>query len=155
MNIRRATKSDVDIVFEMTKQLAIYEKEIDNFTANKQFFLEHVLCDKPKHECYLIENDQNNIVGMGSVCLMLGTYTASFKLNLLDFYVQEEHRGKGYGIGFFKFLAQEAKTRNCSVIFWGVYDWNELARKLYEKVGKPHNDTLLYSMDLEKIEALL
>ena len=56
---------------------------------------------------------------------------------------------------FMQFLANEAIKRDCRQIFWGVYDWNQLARGLYDKVGKPHHDTVIYSMGPDEIKEIL
>lgn len=155
MNIRRAVASDVETVMDLTKRLAVYEREGAIFNVNKEFFLENILCEEPKAECYLIENDKGDVVGMGELFVTLSTYTASYKLNLQDFYILPEFRGQGFGKAFMKFLAEEARKRNCVRVFWGVYDWNELARGLYEKVGKPHHDTVIYSMGPDEIQEML
>lgn len=154
MKIRRATKDDVKIVFQMTKELAAYEKDSEHFKADENFFLQNVLGKNSKLECYLIEDDQAGVVGMGEIYVMPSTYDGAWKMNLQDFYIREAYRGKGYGKAFLKFLAQEALARGCIKIGWTVYSWNALARTLYDKVGKHHEDVGVYGMDIQHIENL-
>lgn len=155
MNIRIAKKEDLKTVIELTHALAIYEKEGEIFSADEDFFLNNILCENPKAECYLIENDAGEVVGMGEIFVSLSTYTSSYKLNLQDFYICEPSRGKGYGRAFMQFLALEAQKRGCTRICWGVYKWNKVARALYDKVGTEHDDTAVYSMDVSQIKAIL
>lgn len=155
MNIRLATKDDLQIVMQLTKELATYEKEGDTFHADEKFFLDNILCNNSKAECYLIEDDKDGVVGMGEIFITLSTYTSTYKLNLQDFYIRESYRGKGYGKDFMRFLASEAKKRGCTRICWTVYTWNDLARGLYNHVGQNHDDVTSYSMGPEHIEAML
>jgi len=155
MTIRLATKHDLQIVIQLTKELATYEKEGDIFQADEKFFLDNILCDEPKAECYLIENEAGDAVGIGEIFITLSTYTSTYKLNLQDFYVRPDYRGRGHGKEFMKFLAQQAKERNCSMVCWSVYAWNELARGLYDHVANAHEDVVPYSMGPDEIEALL
>jgi len=135
MNIRKATVDDLKIVIELTRELAIYEKEGDIFQADEKFFLNNVLGENAQVECYLIEDEAGEVVGMGEVFQTLSTYISTYKLNLQDFYIRESSRGKKYGKNFLKFLSKLAKERGCTRLCWGVYDWNALARGLYDKVG--------------------
>jgi len=122
MNIRKAKKSDLNTVMDLTKKLAVFEREAKSFNVSKDFFLKNILCENPKAECYLIENEEGQVVGMGELFVTLSTY---------------------------------AIKRDCRQIFWGVYDWNQLARGLYDKVGKPHHDTVIYSMGPDEIKEIL
>jgi len=87
MNIRKAKKSDLNTVMDLTKKLAVFEREAKSFNVSKDFFLKNILCENPKAECYLIENEEGQVVGMGELFVTLSTYTGSYKLNLQDFYI--------------------------------------------------------------------
>ena len=154
MKIRPATKNDLEVIIQFTKELAAYERHGD-IEVDKEFFLENFFGANPRLECFLIEDDGGQVIGMGEVFVTLSTHTSSYVLNLHDFYICEASRGKGYGKGFMRFLAQEAKRRECSRVAWGVCDWNKQAINLYDKVGgSVYEGIICYSLLEKEIDLL-
>ena len=46
-----------------------------------------------------------------------------------------EYRGKGYGTGLLKKLAQIAVERGCGRLEWWCLDWNQPSIDLYRSLG--------------------
>jgi GNAT superfamily N-acetyltransferase len=143
MNIRPATKDDITTIWQLTREIAEYEKALEHFKVTEDYFLKNLFGDRPLFECYLIE-DADETVGMGEIFITPHTYQGGYTLNLQDFIIREKYRGKGYGEKFMKFIARLALDRECSRINWSVIDWNEPAIKFYEKIGaiRPRNINL-------------
>jgi GNAT superfamily N-acetyltransferase len=49
--------------------------------------------------------------------------------------VRQAYRGKGYGNGMLKKLAEIAVERHCGRFEWSVLDWNEPAINFYKAKG--------------------
>ena len=129
LEIRKATLGDIDAIYALVKELAIYENEGDAVTATladyKRDFLEE-LWDST------LATDDGNIVG---ITIYFNTYsTWKGKMFWLeDFVVTEDYRRSGVGQILWDALLAEAKATNCVMMKWQVLDRNQPALKFYEK----------------------
>ncbi|MCP2337220.1 GNAT family N-acetyltransferase [Actinomadura rupiterrae] len=62
---------------------------------------------------------------------------------LQDLFVDESVRGKGVARGLIEAVADEARKRDVSRLYWTTQEHNATARLLYDKVAK-HNGFLRY-----------
>lgn len=139
--IRKGKKEDLDQVLELIKELALYEKAIDQVTIS----LEDLELDGfGKHPFYwfIVAEYQNKIIGISFYFIRYSTWKGKF-LFLEDFIVQEKWRGNGVGAMLFEAtikIALEMKTKG---MFWQVLDWNEPALNFYNKYDSIIENTWL------------
>lgn len=129
LEIRKATLADVEAIYALVKELAVYENEGDAVTATlsdykRDFLLE--LWDST------VATDNGKVVG---ITIYFNTYsTWKGKMFWLeDFVVTEQYRRTGLGQMLWDAIIAEAKATNCVMMKWQVLDWNKPALSFYEK----------------------
>ena len=125
--IRTATLKDLPFIHNLVRELAIYEKEENEFTATlamyENDFAENVFQS-------IIADVNGEIVGMVLYYLTYSTWKGKM-MYLEDFVVNEKFRGRGIGKLLYDAFIQEAKDKNCMLTKWQVLDWNEPAIQFY------------------------
>ncbi len=74
-------------------------------------------------------------VGIANCLHSFSTFKASPVLNIHDFAVLEQARGKGVGVGLLKEIEYLARAHGCCKITLEVLSENHPAKALYQKVG--------------------
>ena len=70
-------------------------------------------------------------------------------------YVKPEYRGKGYGKGLLKKLAQIAVERDCRRLEWCCLDWNKPSIDFYLSLGaKPMDEWTTYRLAGDTLKKL-
>src|SRR5690606_11995182 len=131
--IRKAKKEDMSAVFQLIKDLAIFEKEPDavDITIND---LERDGFDGiPQFECFVGEID-HNIEGIALFYNRYSTWKGR-ALHLEDLIVREDKRGLGLGTALLDAVVKYGHQLGVKRINWEVLDWNEPAIAFYEKKG--------------------
>ncbi len=153
--IRKAQILDVSLILQMIKELAAYEKLLDEVITDEKTLLKSLFED-PKGPEVLIIEEKENPIGFVLFFHNFSTFLGKKGIYIEDLYIKEEYRGKGYGEAIFKEICKIAKERNCGRIEWWVLDWNERAIKFYKKIGAiPMKDWTVFRMTDEGIEKLL
>jgi len=134
-NYRMATAVDIDVVYNFIKDLAKYEKQEKEMVASSSCIYEGLFGQSPKAFCVLAENKADGVVGFALSYYTYSTFLGKAGIYIEDLFVKEKARGKGFGKGFFRFLAQKAKDEDCGRIEWSVLDWNEPSIKFYKSLG--------------------
>ncbi|KJS58643.1 GNAT family N-acetyltransferase [Streptomyces rubellomurinus] len=57
---------------------------------------------------------------------------------LQDLFTAPETRGQGVGRALIEAVADWARARDCSRVYWITHETNETARRLYDKVAENH-----------------
>ncbi|WP_369185265.1 N-acetyltransferase family protein [Streptomyces sp. Y1] len=57
---------------------------------------------------------------------------------LQDLFTAPETRGRGVGRALIEAVADWARARDCSRVYWITHETNETARRLYDKVAENH-----------------
>ena len=130
---RFAQKEDTKLILQFIKELAEYEKMLDEVVANEEI-LEDWLFNKQKAEVIFVLEDQKE-VGFALFFHNFSTFLGRAGIYLEDLYVKEEYRGKGYGKALLKKLAQIALERNCGRLEWWCLDWNKPSIDFYLSLG--------------------
>src|SRR5205085_9814052 len=63
------------------------------------------------------------------------TFLGQPGIYLEDLFVDEQHRGKGFGKALLVYLAKLAIERGCGRLEWWVLDWNEPSINFYKSLG--------------------
>jgi GNAT superfamily N-acetyltransferase len=134
LRIRAATKADSELVFSFIRDLAEYEKLLDDVVASpadveRALFAEHprVLCD--------IAEWEGRAAGFALWFYNFSTFRGRHGIYLEDLFVRPAFRGKGIGKALLRNLAARAVQEGCARVEWWVLDWNEPSIKFYESLG--------------------
>ena len=152
-NIRVATIEDTEIIFELIKKLAIYEKMENEVVGTIKDLRENIF--EKKLVSVLIAEENNIAVGFALYFFNYSTFLGKKGLYLEDVFVNPEYRGKGYGKALLVELAKIAQTENCGRMEWSVLNRNQPAIDFYQSIGaKPMKEWTIYRLDAEKIKNL-
>ncbi|MCQ2362649.1 MAG: GNAT family N-acetyltransferase [Acidaminococcaceae bacterium] len=145
MDYRFATEKDVGLILHFIKELAIYEKLLDQVTADEAT-LKTWIFDKGKAEV-IFPLDNGKEVGYALFCNNFSTFLGKAGIYLEDLYVMPEYRGKGYGKGLIQTLAKIAVERGCGRLEWACLDWNRPSIDFYLSLGAvPMSEWTVYRM---------
>lgn len=143
VNFRYAERKDVSLILHFIRELADYEKMLDEVVSDEKT-LEEWIFDKQKAEVIFALED-NKEVGFALFFHNFSTFLGRAGIYLEDLYVQPECRGKGYGKALFKKLASIAVERGCGRLEWWCLDWNKPSIDFYLSLGaEPMSDWTVY-----------
>ena len=151
--IRKATEIDTELIFDLIKKLAVYEKMENDVVASVEQLKENIF----KNNFAEVVNAEENSkpVGFALYFFNFSTFLGKPGLYLEDLYVEEDCRGKGYGKKLLLHLVKIAKEKNCGRMEWSVLDWNEPSIKFYESLGaKGMDEWTVYRLDSETMDQL-
>ena len=132
-NIRFATENDVEFIFEMIKELAVYEKAADKVETSIEQIREDGFGEKAYYKAVILELD-NKAVGMALFYNRYSTWKGK-SLYLEDLYIRPEFRGNGLGMMGMQWLAEYAVETKCYRFEWQVLDWNEPSIQFYKTLN--------------------
>ena len=143
ITIRQGVKKDLPLVLKLIKELADYEKSLDEVTITLQDLENDGFGDRPYYQ-FLIAEDEKKIIGLSFYFIRYSTWKGKI-LHLEDFVITEEYRNKGVGSLLFKKTVAICKKLNLNAMTWQVLDWNEPAINFYKK-HKADFETWLHGM---------
>lgn len=152
-SIRKAERADVPLILKFIKELASYEKMLDEVVATESI-LEEWIFDKQKAEViFAMENGEE--VGFALFFHNFSTFLGRAGIHLEDLYVRPDFRGKGYGTALLKELARIAVERGCGRLEWWCLDWNQPSIDFYLSLGaQAMDDWTTYRIDGDTLQAL-
>lgn len=143
MKFRYAERKDTKLILQFIKELADYEKMLDEVVADETI-LEEWLFDKQKAEVIFVLEEEKE-VGFALFFHNFSTFLGRSGIYLEDLYVRPQYRGKGYGKAILKKLASIAVERGCGRLEWWCLDWNKPSIDFYLSLGaEPMNDWTVY-----------
>lgn len=143
MEFRYARKEDVPTILHFIKELAEYEKMLDEVIATEELLTEWIF-EKQKAEV-IFALEEGKEVGFALFFHNFSTFLGRAGIYLEDLYVKPEFRGKGYGKGLLKQLARIAVERGCGRMEWWCLDWNKPSIDFYLFLGaEPMKDWTVY-----------
>jgi len=131
ITIRQGTKEDLPQVLELIKELAVYEKALDQVDNTVQRMEQDGFGHHPVFDFFVAESD-GFILGTSIFYYRYSTWKGK-RLYLEDLVVREAKRGAGIGKLLFEKTIERAKDDNCTGMMWQVLDWNEPAINFYKK----------------------
>ncbi|WP_421763319.1 GNAT family N-acetyltransferase [Ekhidna sp.] len=138
ITIRKGQKEDLPPVLELIKELADYEKALDQVANTVSRMEEDGFGDQPVFG-FLVVIEDNIIIGTSIYYYRYSTWKGK-RLYLEDLVVTESKRGVGAGKLLFEATLDIARATNCSGMMWQVLDWNEPAINFYEKYNTQFED---------------
>jgi len=152
--ITPAEKKDIPLILTFIRELAKYEKLLDEVSATEEILEETLFGDHKVAEVvigYLNEEP----IGFALYFYNFSTFLGKPGIYLEDLFVKSEFRGAGYGKSFLKYLARLAKEKNCGRLEWWVLDWNKPSINFYKKIGaEPMNDWTVFRLSGEALKKL-
>lgn len=153
LTFRYAERKDVPLILQFIKDLAEYEKMLDEVVADEAT-LEEWIFDQKKAEV-LFAMEEGKEVGFALFFHNFSTFLGRAGLYLEDLFVQPEHRGKGYGKQILQKLASIAVERKCGRLEWWCLDWNQPSIDFYLSLdAEPMSDWTVYRIAGDTLQNL-
>ena len=134
ISIRAGVPADIGIIFNFVRELAIYEKALDEVTTDESS-LHKALFGKNARAYPLICEINGDAVGFAIYVYNFSTWLGKYGIFLEDLYVSPDFRGHGAGKALLQHLAKQAVDEGCGRFEWNVLDWNEPSIQFYEACG--------------------
>ncbi|NUM50997.1 MAG: GNAT family N-acetyltransferase [Flavobacteriales bacterium] len=131
ITLRNAQKQDIPLVIELIKELALYEKALEQVSITPEELERDGFCEQPLFWIILAEH-KNEIIGMSFYYIRYSTWKGKC-LYLEDIIVKEAYRRMGIGKLLFDATIEEAKKIDAALLTWQVLEWNTPAIHFYEK----------------------
>jgi GNAT superfamily N-acetyltransferase len=144
--VRRARPADVPRILELIKELADYERALDEVSATADGLRAALFADQPAVFAHVAEavsarEGDPEIVGFALWFVNFSTWLGSHGIYLEDLYVAPAMRGRGVGKALLAELAAICVRRGYGRLEWWVLDWNEPAINFYRSIGaEPMSD---------------
>lgn len=133
LKIRFATEEDTGLILKFIKELADYEKLLNEVVATEKILHESLFVKKQAE--VIIGEYKGEPVGFALFFNNFSTFLGKANLYLEDLYVQPHVRGLGIGKAMLSSLGQIAIERGCGRLDWWCLDWNEPSIKFYKNMG--------------------
>lgn len=153
LEFRNAERKDTALILQFIRELADYEKMLDEVVADA-VTLEEWIFDKQKAEViFALEGEKK--IGFALYFHNFSTFLGRAGIYLEDLYVKPEYRGKGYGKAILKKLASIAVERGCGRLEWWCLDWNKSSIDFYLSLGaEPMSEWTVYRIAGETLTNL-
>jgi GNAT superfamily N-acetyltransferase len=146
-SIREAKVTDMPEVWQLIKELAVFEKEADAVETTVADLTEDGFGTHKRFHCFVaVAGDK--LVGMALVYPRYSTWKGSV-IHLEDLIVTQKMRGSGLGTALLDEVVKYAARLGVKRISWEVLDWNEPAIKFYQAKGA----TILRDWDVVQLDA--
>jgi GNAT superfamily N-acetyltransferase len=132
--IRTATPADAALVHGFIRDLAEYEKMLDEVEASEADIAGHLFCDQPRIFCDIAEVD-GEPVGFALWFYNYSTFRGRHGIYLEDLFVRPQARGKGAGKALLAALARRCVDQGLGRLEWAVLDWNAPSIAFYDSLG--------------------
>ncbi len=133
IQFRYATQADAALILDFIKELAAYEKMLDEVIATEALLREWIFEKKKAEVIFALEDGKE--VGFALFFHNFSTFLGRAGIYLEDLYVKPAYRGKGYGKALLQQLARIAKARGCGRLEWWCLDWNRPSIDFYLSLG--------------------
>ncbi len=153
LSFRNAEKNDISLILHFIKELASYEKMLDDVIATEDILNHWIFEEKKAEVFFVLEN--NKEIGFALFFHNFSTFVGRAGLYVEDVYIMPEYRKKGYGKAVFKKLAQIAVERGCGRMEWSCLNWNKPSIDFYTHIGAvPMSEWTVYRLTQDKIKKL-
>jgi len=154
LNIRPATRADAPVIASLVRELADYEKLLDEAKATPEDFLREL--DSPNPVIHVLIAEWNGTpAGFALYFFNFSTFVGRPGLYLEDLFVRPAQRKHGIGRALLRALARIARERGCGRMEWAVLDWNEPALRFYRSLdARPMKEWIIHRLTPVEIARL-
>jgi GNAT superfamily N-acetyltransferase len=132
--VRPAVRADRDLIFALIRELAAYEKLLDEVDATAPDIERDLFGAAPRVFCDIAEA-VGKAAGFALWFYNYSTFRGRHGIYLEDLFVRPAFRGRGLGKALLVNLAKRAVAEKCSRVEWSVLDWNEPSIAFYKSLG--------------------
>ncbi|MFC9504190.1 GNAT family N-acetyltransferase [Streptomyces sp. NPDC057002] len=134
--IRAATVNDVAEIRAMIRELAEYERAVDQARATEEQLREAMFGEHPAAFALIAEDDETGeAVGFALWFPHFSSWTGTRGMHLEDLFVRPQARGGGHGKALLASLAAICERRGYERFEWWVLAWNEPTIDFYKSLG--------------------
>ncbi|MFE6172980.1 GNAT family N-acetyltransferase [Streptomyces sp. NPDC056464] len=154
--IRRATPADVPDLHALIRELAEYEKVLEEAKLTPEQLHEALFGDHPAAYAHIASEDTTGeTVGCAIWFLNFSTWRGVHGIYLEDLYVRPTARGAGHGKALLAELARLCVERGYQRLEWSVLNWNTPSIAFYESLGaRPQDEWTVYRLTDEALAKL-
>ena len=153
LTFRYAEERDTAVILRFIRELAEYEKMLDEVVATEDLLRKWIFEKKKAEVLFALEDGEE--VGFALFFHNFSTFLGRAGIYLEDLYVKPEKRGMGYGEALLKKLAQTAVERGCGRLEWWCLDWNRPSIDYYLSLGaEPMEDWTVYRIAGDTLQKL-
>lgn len=134
LNIRPAEAKDIPLIVQFIRELADYEKAVEQAVVTEDDIQRDGFSAYPKFRVVIAEWD-GKPAGFVLFFYNYSTWLGRAGLYLEDLFVRPEFRGRGIGKALLTHLARTAVEEGCGRFEWQVLDWNTPAVEFYKSLG--------------------
>jgi GNAT superfamily N-acetyltransferase len=134
LRIEPAQPADVAEIVALVRELAAYERLLDQVRLAPEDLQRHLFGPRPYAEA-VVARVGDEAVGFALWFHNYSTFEGRPGLYLEDLFVRPARRGCGHGAALLRYLARIAVERGCARFEWAVLDWNEPAIAFYRRLG--------------------
>ena len=150
---RYATEKDVLLILEFIRNLAEYERMLDQVVADEALLREQLFEKQQAEVIFALEDGRE--VGFALFFHNFSTFLGRSGLYLEDLFVLPQYRGKGYGKALLSKLASIAVERGYGRMEWWCLDWNQPSNDFYKSLGaEPMNEWTVYRLTGDTLQHL-
>ena len=135
MSVRPIRPEDVPAVVGLVRELAEYEKALDEVQLTEERLTGSLFGDSPALFGHVAVTGDGDVVGTALWFLNFSTWRGTHGIYLEDLFVRPEHRGTGLGRELLRTLAALCVERGYSRLEWWVLDWNTPSIEFYKRAG--------------------
>ncbi len=140
--IRPAVPGDSALILGFIRDLAEYEKLLDDVKATQDDLTVALFGENPKAFCDIAEID-GQPVGFALWFYNYSTFVGRHGIYLEDLFVRPSARGSGAGKALLASLAKRCVDEGLGRLEWTVLDWNAPSIAFYDSLGAASMDEWL------------
>jgi GNAT superfamily N-acetyltransferase len=139
--IRTATPDDIPVIHALVRELAEYEKALEEAKATPEQLREALFGAHPAAYAHIaVDDTTGEPAGFALWFLNFSTWRGVHGIYLEDLYVRPEARGAGHGKALLTELARICVKRKYQRLEWSVLNWNRPSIDFYESLGARAQD---------------
>jgi GNAT superfamily N-acetyltransferase len=135
VRIREAVLADIPLIAAFIRELADYERLLDEVTMTEQRLASNLFGERRYAEAVIAEDVDHQPLGFALFFHNFSTFLGLPGMYLEDLYVRPARRGSGVGRALLRHVARVALERGCGRLEWSVLDWNQSAISFYMGLG--------------------
>ena len=148
--VRLGQKEDMQAVFNLITELAVFEKEPDAVEITVTDLVRDGFSETPKFKVFVAEQE-HNIIGIALFYERFSTWKGR-TIHLEDLIVTKSKQKIGAGKALYTAVLKHAYDNNFNRVAWEVIDWNTNAIDFYKNTGATYlNDWSVVQMNKENL----
>ena len=148
--VRLGKKEDMQAVFNLITELAVFEKEPDAVEITVTDLVRDGFSETPKFKVFVAEQG-SNVIGIALFYERFSTWKGR-TIHLEDLIVTKSKQKIGAGKALYTAVLKHAYDNNFNRVAWEVIDWNTNAIDFYKSTGATYlHDWSVVQMNKENL----